>query len=154
MIKKWRKFLTVFPPKNVSTGTFVITILSAFVLAWWLIVSLKSESDYQTIHTATSVRLQFDQPGTLPVALSKENIYYVAPVSHLIRESNQNGKTLEKDWIIFLVFKKPISIQQFKIDAGGAKLPPHEVKNYSSRHAIISFMGDMAGLVLNIEIEN
>jgi hypothetical protein len=58
-----------------------------------------------------------------------------------------------KSWTLYLVFDKPISIKQFRIDGSGATLPLHEVKDYGERHAVIQFgEEDLVGVVLSVQV--
>lgn len=102
----------------------------------------------------TFLRLQFNVGNVLPTAIEQGNIWRWYALAHAIIE-NPGGpaERIHKVWTLYLLFDKPVAIRQFRIDASGAILPRHEVKDWSQRHAIIAFDGDLGGFVLNVQAE-
>lgn len=108
----------------------------------------------------TSIKLQFNDKNALPVEISKENIFSWYSFYNIVgmQEIRTDGKIdeeflREKTWTIFLLFENPINIDQILINGHGGKMPRYEVKQSSSKHAIIYFYGDLVGLVLSIEMD-
>jgi hypothetical protein len=61
---------------------------------------------------------------------------------------------LRKTWNVFITFDKPVPVKQIRVDAGGAALPTYEVKDFSTRPAVLAFSGDLAGVVVDVQIVN
>jgi hypothetical protein len=53
-----------------------------------------------------------------------------------------------------MMFNNPIPVRQVIIDSGGTTLPLHEVKDRGIRHLIINFSGEMANVVIQVNVEN
>ena len=61
-------------------------------------------------------------------------------------------REIGRTWTVFLTFDKATQIGQIIVDAGGGKLPLYEVKDSNQRSAIIVFNGDIAGIVVSIQV--
>jgi hypothetical protein len=126
------------------------------------ILLLRDESragTYNAGHTPTELQLQFNGLGQAPRSITKRNVFHFDSVDLVIRKDvvNPQGQRVmseaEHKLFLFLVFDKPIAAKDFRIDGNGAVLPMHEIKDQTSRSALIVFDGPVAGTVLNIEAE-
>ncbi len=106
----------------------------------------------------TNLRLQFHPNSINPINLYSENIANWYALCHIFTVVEPASKTFKqgrelvnKQWSIFLVFDKPVAIKQITVDGNGAKLPITEIKNSSSRHAVITVSDDIGGAVLDIK---
>ncbi len=100
---------------------------------------------------ATSLRLQFGQPGTMATMIEQQNIWRWFTLQHVILHQEKKGQAPKqiRMWTIYLNFDAPVILKQLQIFANGA-LPMHEVKECNPRFAIITFAGDIVGLEVTI----
>jgi hypothetical protein len=140
----------------IGVGAFFLLAIGFAAIAWGIIKFRNGES-LTTIEPAgpTHIRLQFNLGNILPLALEQWNIWrwYVLKQVVITTDLNTSNQTTETIFTtLFLVFDKPVFINQFRVDGGGASLPQFEVKDSGARHAIIVFSGGLAGLVLDIHV--
>jgi hypothetical protein len=133
----------------------VLFLLGGLASVWWL--GIWTVGTPTIGPRTTSLRLQFNAGNNLPDQIDQQNIWrwYALPIG--LDAADKSGKTVARvgrPWVIYVQFDKPTTVRGFKIDAGGAKLPPHEVKDYSPRHAVLVFADDLAGLVLTVLVLN
>jgi hypothetical protein len=100
----------------------------------------------------TSLKLQFGAPNTLVCALSLQNIWkWYAQRNFFSYVDKKTKETIEMySWSIFITFDKPIAFRQIQIDGRGSPLPRHEVKDSSSRYAVVGFDADLVGVQVDI----
>jgi hypothetical protein len=135
-------------PLAVSLGIVLFAALifiTKSARAWLL-------GDAQNIETA--LRLQFNAPPNLPVMLDQKNVWRWYGLTTIFQMTGANGQIEHvPQTIVFVVFDKPVSYRQLRIDSGGAMLPIHEVKDSGVRHAIIAFHGPLNGMVLRFYVD-
>lgn len=108
----------------------------------------------------TRLRLQFNHGTILPRSVDQRNVsnWYAhysdfaisTPPDSSAGRPSADQVFSARLWVVFLLFETPTSFSQMVIDGGGAQLPHHEVKQSSDRHAIVSFLGDLAGVTIEI----
>jgi hypothetical protein len=110
----------------------------------------------ELISVPTELRIQFNSGSTLPFALAQPNVWRWYALYNATIGIAPDGKQtlLSKTWNLFLTFDKPIPVKQIRVDAGGAVLPTYEVKDFSNRSAVIAFSGDLAGVVMDVQVVN
>jgi hypothetical protein len=135
-----------------GVGTAVGITLSAN-LASLIIVRHRKQGGVLRVER-TSLRLQYNAGSYVPLMLSEENIYRWYSFVQIAKFLKPRGKEVTETMstTLFIVFNTPVAIKQIRIDGGGAKLPLHEVKDYSERHAVLSFLGELQSIVLHIEV--
>ena len=55
-------------------------------------------------------------------------------------------------WTLHVVFDRPVLFKQIIFDTNGAQLPPIEVKDPTTRHAVILISGDMPSCILDTKL--
>lgn len=102
---------------------------------------------------STRLRLQFNGNGAFPLMVEEQNIwrwYSLADVHVIIRpETTPERRTVS--WKLFITFDAPVAYKQITVSAGHSDIPTVEVKDWSPRHAVIVFGGDMPPSVVLIE---
>ena len=128
------------------TGT--VSVLRERVSYYQDRIGEQKQSDY----TATGARIIFYGNDQLPKEDHVNNIntwYALFSPRIVITIKNSGGKLLPekavspKTWTVFLLFEKPIKYRQLVVTFSGGVLPPYEVKQQSSRFAIISVSDDI-----------
>jgi hypothetical protein len=131
--------------KATAVSLMILTSAAAAGLFWWLGTTNQPLITPRT----TRLRLQFNIGNEQPEPVEKENIWHWYTVPIALDGADKSGRViarLGRPWLIYIEFDKPIAPKYFRITGGGAKLPPHEVKDFTSRHAIIAFVDDLSGL--------
>jgi len=103
----------------------------------------------------TRLKLQFSGGDTLPIAIDQDNIWRWYTLANVIKgydPTTQMIKEAGRIWTVFLIFDEPTNFKQIRIDGSGASLPMHEVKDSSIRGAVIVFMGELSGIVVDIQL--
>lgn len=99
----------------------------------------------------TYLKIQFNNGKAMPLLISEANIWNWYTVAQILEMEDANkNKTVIKTWIIYLVFDQAVIMKQLKIDFGGATVPYHEVKNLTTRSAIIAVNENIEGTVVEI----
>lgn len=128
---------------------------------------------------ATSLRLQFNASGDKPQEIETKNIEWAWDVSTFTTQKMATSKppcppfpslstTLapctdsiipvfetekEYKWVIYLVFLQPVmGRKELKVDAHGATLPKWKTYFLTDRKAYVQFDGDLARIVMDIEV--
>jgi hypothetical protein len=102
----------------------------------------------------TNLRLRFAGPNTTPTSVGQNNIWRWYALSTTFMGLDAKTKELKPmgiGWSIFLVFDKSITFSQISVDAGGSEMPPYEVKDSSSRSAVVIFRGDLTNVTVEIK---
>jgi hypothetical protein len=103
----------------------------------------------------TYIRLQFHHGAQEPDRIDSKNIFRCYSTAALTGvQPNQQGSPMARvvaRWL-FLIFDRPVRISRLRLDPSGAQLPIHEVKSFSSRHAVVWILGDLAGTVINFQV--
>jgi hypothetical protein len=100
----------------------------------------------------THLNLKFGAPGTLPVEEGMSNIARWYALANVVVLVGQDGSRKElKFWNIFLAFEKPIDVRQVLIKSND-RLPPYEVKDFSTRSAVVAVTEDLANVSLSVVI--
>ncbi len=105
--------------------------------------------------TETYLRLQFSAGYGVPICLRMGNIWRWNAYDIVAHELNPERQVVIKKVgaFLFVVFDQPVNAKQIRIDpADGATLPIHEVKDYTTRHAVVSFSGDMSGRIIDFQV--
>jgi hypothetical protein len=103
----------------------------------------------------THLRLQFSGGDKLPLAIDQANISRWYALANVFKGYDSEAKVLKelgRTWNVFLIFDEATNFRQIIIDAGGASLPTHEVKDSSIRGAVIAFNGELGSIVVNIQL--
>jgi hypothetical protein len=139
---------------NAASMAFLSLLLGA-AFVWWL--GIGAVETMTIAPRTTGLRLQFNAGNAHPDLIDRENVWRWYALPFGIEGADKEGKVIARigrPWVIYVQFDKPTTVKGFKIDAGGATLPPYEVKDYGPRHAILAFADDLAGLVLTISVLN
>jgi len=102
----------------------------------------------------TSLKIQFNAGNVLPTAIEVQNIWRWYALTHIIRGVDPKGETPPVEHrilTIFVMFDRPVAFKQITLDAAGAALPSHEIKDCGPRHAIIALESYIPGVVLSIK---
>jgi hypothetical protein len=133
-------------------GLFVLGIGAVFAIA-----RLRGLGTNAPRSIPTSLRLQFNPNSLIPTCLDIHNIanWYSMRHSFIVNElptkKSQQGRQQEfRCWTIHIVFDRPITLRQVVVDTHGVQLPLLEVKDRSTRHAIILISGDIPAAVMDI----
>jgi len=120
--------------------------------AWFTERRLSPSKTLPVGKMATDLSLQFSAPNTMPVAVTQNNVWrWYALRNIFVGTDAKTKKTTEAySWTIFISFDNPITFKQIHIDGGGSILPRYEVKDSSTRTAVIAFTGDIVGITVNI----
>ena len=133
-----------------------LAAMGALVFAVWLprMLALPFASAIpQPAQVPTGIRLQFNGEHTMPYALDQENIFrWYALFTGVIHADSPERKVERLTWTLFLTFDKPVAVQQVRLDSERGKLPEYEVKDFTSRGAVIVLSGDLVGLVVHVRI--
>lgn len=125
--------------------------LLALLLLWLFATNIRPKSEVpgeqpvvmkSVVAVPTYLRLQFNAPTTLPVAVDKQNIWRWSATRINMGQFHA--------WFIAVTFDQPVSFQQIQIDGSGSTLPTYEVKDSSNRNIVAVFGGELTGIVLNI----
>jgi hypothetical protein len=103
----------------------------------------------------TRLKLQFSGGDVLLIAIDQGNIwrwYALASVFKGYDPETKPIKEVGRTWSVFLIFDQPTNFKEIRIDGSGAALPTHEVKDSSVRGTVISFGGELSGVVVNMHL--
>jgi len=152
----WKLVLgRVSVPSQTREIVLLLAVVGSLVMSgigWYKINQGTNPSDIPT-----SLSLQFNAAGAYPIETGMANIkyWYTFHQDFIEIDSKTGQQTLKaRTWAVFLVFEKPVSIRQFRVEAGGAGLPIYEIKTQSPGHAVIAFSGDIVGATVNFRVHD
>ncbi len=139
-------------PREILVLVAIVGSLVMSGIGWYKINTGSKPSDIPT-----SLLLQYNAPGAYPLEVGMTNIkYWYTFHQDFIEIDSKTGQQSLKAriWTVFLVFEKPVSIRQFRVEAGGAGLPTYEIKAQSPWHAVIVFSGEVSGVIVNFRVHD
>jgi hypothetical protein len=102
----------------------------------------------------TGITLEFVPGQTTHVASNLQNIWRWYTLAQVMREVTPDGILVREHvtMTVFLVFDRPIDVKQITVASeGGLSLPPHDLKDWGARHAVIVFLDDPSGCIVGIK---
>ena len=143
---------------SVTPTWALLLITTGLILAIISIVRLFSvKKERPPAPIATSVRLQFQPNGIIPVNLDAKNIKYwyalrnAAQINEGPSANFPQGRQVEfRYWIIFLIFERAVAFRQILVNSNGVGLPEAEVKDRGTHHAIVIIGRDIAAETIEI----
>lgn len=120
-----------------------------------LLIAHKSNTkSHQFVKTAT-LRLHVFSDHRVPEALQAENVfrwYYLRQA--LVMLSNDGQEQVRHPiTTLFISFEPEVVVSTLKVRSPNLQLPPHEVKEFNHRFAIIVFGGELNEGTLEIAVE-
>ncbi len=102
----------------------------------------------------TRLRLQFNGGNTMPTGIEQKNIWRWYALTTVVSGLNPKTHKIQeggRDWILFMIFDKPVNYNEVHVDANGGNLPLYDVKDSTAREAIVVFNGPLAGVIINVQ---
>jgi hypothetical protein len=161
--RKVREMPELSPKRLTVLTLFSLGPLLALLLIWLFATNIHSKSEPPPMEHAatvqsvsdvpTSLRLQFNAANTDAIGIDLKNIWRWYTFRNIAQGTDENKEPFRKtlNTIIFITFDKPVRFKQIIVDSFGASLPTYEVKDSSSRHALVVFDGELIGT--NVEIK-
>lgn len=149
----------------VKAPTWVIGLCAVFLTCVfsYTLIRVGKQSAETPEAVETHLRLQFNQIGVLPVALDQENVrnwyahYNHFELAYLPPATKKNQPVapvteVVRAWAVFVLFARPTLVKQVVVEANGGNIPLYEIKQQSDRYFIVSFSGDLVGVVVNFKV--
>lgn len=88
-------------------------------------------------------------------ALASENIFRWYQLRQAIVVTSPDGteKTAFPSTILFVTFEPEVRITTLKVQSPDITLPPHEVKEFNQRFAIVVFMGELSTGTVEVSVQ-
>lgn len=126
-------------------------LLKELIPGIWHGIVLSYKILKKKIRNETSfINFLFHGDHRTPDPTSMNNVFRWYTLQRMAVVAGTNEQ-ISKDWTIFLTFDLPINPRRLLVTSS-QPIPPYEVKDFSSRSAIIIIMGEINGS-LNILIE-
>ena len=100
----------------------------------------------------TFISLSFHGDHRTPDPIRKENIFRWYTLKQIIRDT-QNENDICTGYTVTIIFDIPVNPCRVRVSASSDNLPIYEVKDFSSRHTIIHFIGEIPACNVEFQIE-
>jgi hypothetical protein len=139
-------YITFFSAFGFLTLLWGVVLVIPRVRTLWREIRIGSErpvperEQSENQYTETRLRLSCSGDSRSPQQLSMANVYRWFVLNMCLKDA----KGVVPDAVIaslLIIYSRPTNIGQLVVSSPDAQLPDHEIKDQSSRHALIAFSG-------------
>jgi len=129
--------------------------IGIFLLGIFVGLVLYKRNNHKTVMVDNaSCRLHIYPDYRVPDCLELKNIFRWFFLSYYLKGVNPKGKKTEIGFpTLYISFDPEVKVTNLKVSSPDMKLPPHEVKDFNQKYAIIAFFEKLNEGTLEIKVE-